>query len=121
MYHLAIVRTQQEREADCRVKTVNRNIVRLAESPAGASAYLVFATAAKLAGEAVQAAAELRSLHRADAAKFDEVIEFWHRVRDYTGSAALACGGGNQTLAEGLVAFLLLQNAKPDAQEVRHG
>jgi len=110
-----------QREADCRLRTVNHNIEKLAQSPHGANVCLVFASAAKLAGEAIQVAAELRSLHRADAAKFDAVIEFWHRVRDYCGSAALACGGGNQTLVEGLVAFLLLQNAKPDAQEVRHG
>jgi hypothetical protein len=42
------------RETDCRLNRVNRNIEKLAASPSGASAYLVFATAAKLAGEALQ-------------------------------------------------------------------
>ena len=54
-----------QREADCRLRTVNHNIEKLAQSPPGANVCLVFASAAKLAGEAIQAAAELRCLHRA--------------------------------------------------------
>lgn len=40
---------------------------------------------------------------------FQPTLDRWREVRDYNHAAALAIAGGNQTLAEALVTFRLLQ------------
>jgi hypothetical protein len=39
------------------------------------------------------------------------VVDFWYSLADQARTAALACVGGNQTLAEATVAFLFLQTS----------
>jgi hypothetical protein len=41
---------------------------------------------------------------------FAEALDFWRRVRDHAGTAALDLLGGSSTLAEALVAFRLLHH-----------
>jgi hypothetical protein len=71
--------------------------------------YGVFSTAALLAGRAIAAAEELGDAPSIDKRELGPVLEFWHRVRDFNGAAAVALMGGNQTLPEALVTFQLLQ------------
>ncbi len=70
--------------------------------------YGVFATAAALAGRAIATAEEIADTPSIDKRELAPVLEFWHRVRDFNGAAALALMGGNQTLAEALVTLQLL-------------
>jgi hypothetical protein len=73
-----------------------------------AHAHAIFANAAFLAGKAIEAATELQQMPGASAEAFIETLDFWHRIRDYAGTAALDCLGGNNTLAEALVTFRFL-------------
>jgi hypothetical protein len=70
--------------------------------------YGVFATASALAGRAIAAAEEMADTPSIDKRELAPVLDFWHRVRDFNGAAALALMGGNQTLAEALMTLQLL-------------
>jgi hypothetical protein len=87
---------------------VNRKIAQQITSRPNAHVHAIFANAAFLAGNAIKAATELQQMPGASAEAFVETLEFWHRVRDYAGTAALDCLGGNNTLAEALVTFRFL-------------
>ena len=68
-----------------------------------------FAQAA-LAGKAMEAATELQRMLGMSEEAFAETLDFWRRVRDHAGTAALGALGGNSTLAEVLVIFRLLHS-----------
>ena len=94
------------REARMKTIQLNQKITKLTgRRPA---IYGVFATAAALAGRAIAAAEELSDAPSIDKRELALVLEFWHRVRDFNGAAALALMGGNQTMAEALVTLQLL-------------
>ena len=59
---------------------------------------------------AIEAATELQRMPGMSAEAFAETLDFWRRVRDHAGSAALDSLGGSSTLAEALVTFRLLNN-----------
>jgi hypothetical protein len=81
------------------VQCVNEKIAALvAVKPLG-GVYAAFSVAAHLATEAIEAAEELQEMPGVDIRAFQCTLDFWHRVRDYNHAAALACAGGNQTLA----------------------
>jgi hypothetical protein len=42
-----------------------------------------------VAGDAIEAATELQQMPGIDVEAFRDALNFWHRVRDYTGTAAL--------------------------------
>ena len=93
------------------LECVNQKIADLVMSKPHGQVRGVFALAAHLAGEAIEVATELQHLPGIDAKALRDPLNFWHRVRDYTGTAALNCAGGNQTLAEALITFQFLRNA----------
>jgi len=97
------------RHRDPQTQALNEKIARLAAVNPWGDVYAAFALAAHLATEAIEAAAVLQHQHGAE--DFAPTLEFWHRLRDYAGTAALNCAGGNQTLAEALVTLQFLQNA----------
>jgi hypothetical protein len=73
---------------------------------ANRNAYGAFALAARLAGQAIDAATELvetcQYSHEAE-----ETLLFWHRMRDFNGTAALMCIGATQNRSEEIVARCL--------------
>jgi hypothetical protein len=92
------------------LRCLNDKISRLAGTKPYGDFYHVFSLAARLAGNALEAAQELQELPGIDVHAFDPAHTFWHRLRDYNGAAALNCAGGNQTLAEALVTYRLLRS-----------
>jgi hypothetical protein len=71
------------------------------------STYAVFVMAARLAGEAIQAATSLQQMPDSDPSEFEDTLQFWHRVRDFNGTAALMCIGATQNRSEEIVARCL--------------
>jgi hypothetical protein len=92
------------------LRTVNEKVAGLAAVKPHGDAYAAFSLAAHLAGEAMQAAMELKEMPGADPTSFQSALDFWHRVQDCNRVAALSCAGGSPTLAEALVTFRFLQN-----------
>jgi hypothetical protein len=90
---------------------VNRKIAQMVTSSSNAHAHAIFAEAAFLAGKAIEAATELQRMPGVSAEAFAETLDFWRRVRDHAGTAALDSLGGNSTLAEALVTFRLLHHS----------
>ena len=88
---------------------VNRKISEITHS-SNAHVHSIFAEAAFLAGKAIEAATELQQMPGMSAEAFAETLDFWRRVRDCAGTAALDSLGGNSTLAEALVTFRLLHH-----------
>jgi hypothetical protein len=68
------------------------------------------ALATRLADQAIEAAEELRQLPGTSRETLKPTLDFWYRVRDCNHRAALAVIGGNESLAEALVAFRFLRN-----------
>jgi hypothetical protein len=75
-----------------------------------AHVHAIFAEAAFLAGKAIEAATELQRMPGMSAEAFADTLDFWRRMRDHAGTAALDSLGENTTLAEALVTFRLLHN-----------
>jgi len=92
------------------LRCINEKIASLAAVKPFGDCYDLFALAAHVAGEAIEAATELKQMPGIDVEGFRDALNFWHRVRDYNGTAALDCVGGNQTLAEALITFRLLRS-----------
>jgi hypothetical protein len=93
---------------------VNEKIAGLAGVKPWCDPYAAFSLAAHLATEAIEATEELRQMPGVEVRAFQPAADFWHRVRDFNHAAALACAGGNQTLAEALVTFRFLNNCGGD-------
>jgi hypothetical protein len=73
-------------------------------NPGGINVYAFFVMAARLAGEAIEVATALQQIPDSDPSEFEDTLHFWHRVRDFNGTAALICAGGTENRAETLVA-----------------
>lgn len=93
---------------------VNEKIAGLAAVKPCGDLYAAFSLAAHLATEAIEAAEELRQMPGVEVRAFQPAADFWYRVRDFNHAAALACAGGNQSLAEALVTFRFLNNCRGD-------
>jgi hypothetical protein len=92
------------------LRTVNEKVACLGAVKPYGDAYTAFSLAAHLAGEAMQAAMELKEMPGTDATSFQSALDFWKRVQECNRIAALSCAGGSQTLAEALVTFHFLQD-----------
>lgn len=92
------------------LRCINEKIASLAAIKPFGECYDLFALAAHVAGEAIEAATELQQMPDIDVEAFRDALNFWHRVRDYAGTAALNSAGGNQTLAEALITLKLLRS-----------
>lgn len=112
--HAIAVRTLQPR--DPQLQCINEKIARLASRKPAENLYHVFSLAAQVAGDAIEAAEELGQVAGIDARALQDARNFWHRVRDYNGTAALNCVGGNQTLADALITLHLLRNRAEDEE-----
>jgi hypothetical protein len=91
------------------LRCLNEKIASLAAVKPFGDCYDLFALAAHVAGDAIEAASGLQQT-AGDVKAFQDALNFWHRVRDYTGTAALNCAGGNRTLSEALITFSLLRS-----------
>ena len=94
----------------CQLACVNRKIAERVTNSSNAHVHAIFAEAAVLAGKAIKAATELQRMPGMSAEAFAETLDFWRRVRDHAGTAALDSLGRNSTLAEALVTFRLLHD-----------
>ena len=100
------------------LRSINGKISQLAALKPWADIFQAFSLVVQLAAEAINAAEELQQMPGASVGILQPTVDFWHRVRDSNYAAALACAGGNQTLAEALVTFRFLRNVAgemPDA------
>jgi hypothetical protein len=98
---------------------VNRKIAERVANSANAHVHAIFAEAAFLAERAMEAATELQRMPGMSAEAFAETLDFWRRVRDQSGTAALDSLGGNSTLAEALITFRLLHQPSDEAADNR--
>ena len=92
------------------LQIVNERIAKLAAVKPHGDLYGAFALAAQLAAQAIETARELQEMPGVDVHAFESALNFWHRTQDSNRIAALACAGGNQSLAEALVTFRLFRN-----------
>jgi predicted protein tyrosine phosphatase len=107
------------------LRATNEKIAQLAAVKPYSEIHAAFAFAAHLAMEALSTATELKKMPGIKPRQMQLVIDFWYSLADQARTAALACVGGNQSLAEATVAFLFLQTSsarKPaGAETVRPG
>jgi hypothetical protein len=95
----------QERQ----LQATNEKIAKLAALSPYCDLQAAFVRVAHIATEALGVAAELEKIPGIEPGQMQLVIQFWYSLADLARIAALACVGGNQTLAEATVAFLFLQ------------
>ena len=117
MYRRAVV-IPIRTDTDPQLRSVNGKISQLTALKPWADIYAAFSLTAQLAAEAINAAEELQQMPGASVGILQSTLDFWCRVRDVNYEAALACAGGNQTLADALVTFRFLRNVAgevPDA------
>ena len=93
------------------LRSTNEKIAKLATVKPYSDIQSAFVFAAHLATEALQVATELERMPGIDPGQMQSVVNFWYSLADHARTAALACVGGNQTLAEATVAFLFLQTS----------
>jgi len=89
---------------------------RIAQAKPESNVYGIFALTARLARQAAATAVALSKDPQVEAREVESVLNFWVRLSDYAGAAALNCLGGNQTLTEALVTrqFLLTARARKE-------
>jgi hypothetical protein len=93
------------------LRSTNEKIAKLAAAKPGGDIQSAFVVVAQLAMEAVGVASQLGKIPGIEPGQMQLVINFWYTLADHARTAALACVGGNQTLAEATVAFLFLQTS----------
>jgi hypothetical protein len=117
MYRRAVV-IPIRTDMDPQLRSVNGKISQLTAQKPWADIYAAFSLVAQLAAGAIDTAEELQQMPGASVGILQPTLDFWCRVRDSNYAAAMACAGGNQSLAEALVAFRFLVNTAgevPDA------
>ena len=93
------------------LRSTNAKIAELAAAKPYSDIHSAFIFAAHLAMEALSAATELGKMPGIERDQMRLVVDFWYSFADHARTAALACVGGNQTLAQATVAFLFLQTS----------
>ncbi len=93
------------------LRATNAKIADLAAVKPYSDIQSAFTLTAELAMEALSAAIELGKMPGIERDQMRRVIDFWYSFADDARTAALACVGGNETLAEATVAFLFLQTS----------
>ncbi len=96
-------------DQEVQLRSTNAKIAELAAVKPYSDIHSAFVFAAHLAMEAVSTATELGKMPGIERDQMRLVIDFWYSLADQARTAALACVGGNQTLAQATVAFLFLQ------------
>jgi len=109
MYKRAVV-IPIRTETDPQLRNINGKIAGVSAAKPHCDIYAAFSLVAQLAAEAIDAAEELQQMPGATVDILEPALDFWCRVRDVNYAAAMACAGGNQTLAEALVTFRFLRN-----------
>ena len=107
-------------EQEAQLRATNSKIAALAAVKPYSDIHSAFTFAAHLAMEALSTATKLGKMPGIEPSQMRLVIDFWYSLADQARTAALACVGGNQTLAQATVAFLFLQTScarKPAAAE----
>jgi hypothetical protein len=110
-------------DQEVQLRSTNEKIAKLAAIKPYSDIHSAFIFAAHLAMEAVSTATELGKMPGIDPGQMHVIIDFWYSLADHARTAALACVGGSQTLAEATVAFLFLQTScarKPARMEAAH-
>ncbi|MGA2979214.1 MAG: hypothetical protein ABSD76_06450 [Terriglobales bacterium] len=89
---------------------------KISQAKPESNVYGIFALTARLARQAAATAVALSKDPQVEAREVESVLNFWVRLSDYAGAAALNCLGGNQTLTEALVTrqFLLTARARKE-------
>jgi hypothetical protein len=100
-------------QLDC----VNQKVADLSARDPYGDVVELFALAAWLSSEAVEAGTSLQNFPGGDAEALKPVIEFWGALGTYAQAASRSLGGDNKTLPHALVAFNFLRNLGevPDA------
>ncbi len=93
------------------LRSTNEKIAKLAAVRPYSDIHSAFVFAAHLATEALTVATQLEKIPGIEPGQMQLVIDFWYGLADHARTAALACVGGNQTLAEATVTFLFLQTS----------
>ncbi|MGH9545325.1 MAG: hypothetical protein ACRD23_08925 [Terriglobales bacterium] len=93
------------------LRAANEKIAKLAAVSPYSDVHSAFVHAAHLATEALNTATELKKMPEIEPDQMRAVVNFWYSLADQARTAALACVGGNQTLAEATVALLFLQTS----------
>jgi hypothetical protein len=93
------------------LRSTNEKIAKLAAAKPGGDIHSAFVLVAQLATEAVSVASQLEKIPGIEPGQMQRVIDFWYSLADHARTAALACVGGNQTLAEATVTFMFLQTS----------
>lgn len=110
-------------DQDRQLRSTNQKIAVFAANSPGREIQSAFTFAAELAMEALATAAELKRMPGIERAQVQKVVDFWYSLADHARTAALACVGGAETLAEATVAFLFLQTSsarKPASARTEH-
>jgi hypothetical protein len=97
--------------------SVNDRISEFNHATSESNIYGVFALAARLARRAGATALDLRKAPEVEAKELESVLDFWARLSDYAGAAALNCIGGNQTLTEAVITYEFLVTARERKEE----
>ena len=93
------------------LRATNEKIAKLVAAKPAGDIQSAFVLVAQLATEAVGVATQLEKIPGIEPGQMQPVINFWYTLADHARTAALACVGGNQTLAEATVAFMFLQTS----------
>jgi hypothetical protein len=96
---------------DQQLRSTNEKIAAFSAVKPYSDIHAAFTVAAHLAMEALTAATELGKMPGIERDQMRIVVDFWYSFADHARTAALACVGGNQTLAEATVAFVFLQTS----------
>ena len=98
-------------DQESQLQATNEKIAKLAALNPYCDLQAAFVRVAHLATEALGVAAELEKIPGIEPSQMLAAITFWYSLADHARTAALACVGGNQTLAEATVVFLFLQTS----------
>jgi hypothetical protein len=98
-------------DQEVQLRATNAKIADLAAVKPYSDIHSAFVFAAHLAMEAVSTATELGKMPGIERDQMRLVVDFWYTLADQARTAALACLGGSQNLAEATVAFLFLQTS----------
>jgi hypothetical protein len=98
-------------DQEAQLRSTNEKIAKLAADSPHSEIHSAFMRAAQLATEAIGVAAELEKMPGIETGQMQIVIDFWYSLADHARTAALACVGGNQTMAEATVTFMFLQTS----------
>ena len=93
------------------LRATNEKIAELAVIKPCSEIHSAFTATAHMAMEALTAATELGKMPGIERDQMRLVIDFWYSFADHARTAALACVGGNETLAEATVAYMFLQTS----------